>query len=282
MAVVEIHTGIITSPKHAPLSADAFRLWLHGLCWSKEHLTDGFIPAVTLPLLHARAARYAPELLRPLVPGKGPLWHEVEGGYQIHDYEQWQETKGRVQERRQQWRERQDKRRAKVSELIGVTSNTARDKDEESRVTHANSPSDGSGGGSGRGRTDPSSLRSEAPTARAINGTETQAFVDSWNRLTSPPLPKVRELTDQRRARIKRRLAERPLEQWQAAMQRINNSAFCRGETGRGWRADLDWLIANQTNVVKVLEGRYDGEGGDDLRTDDEDELPPWRPGGDR
>ena len=28
----------------------------------------------------------------------------------------------------------------------------------------------------------------------------------------------------------------------------------------RGWKADFDWLIANDTNVLKVLEGKYDGQ----------------------
>jgi hypothetical protein len=159
MAVVEVHTGIITGPKHAVLSDGAFRLWAHGLCWSKEHLTDGFIPAVTLPLLHPKAARVLPELLRTLVPGKGPLWHEADGGYTIHDYEQWQETKGRVQERRQQWRDRKNKQRNHISEQLAtlreLQAGHVRDKDDESRVTPAYSPSDGSGGGRGRGNRSP-------------------------------------------------------------------------------------------------------------------------------
>jgi hypothetical protein len=149
VAVVEIHTGIISSPKHAPLSADAFRLWLNGLCWSKEHLTDGFIPAVAMPILHRKAIKFVSELLETLVIGKGPLWHEVPGGYQIHDYEQWQETKARVQERRQQWRDRKNRQRDGVNVPRDVTPNVTRTVPRESRVSPAKSPSDGSGGGRG-------------------------------------------------------------------------------------------------------------------------------------
>jgi len=153
MAVVEIHTGIISSPKHAPLSDGALRLWLNALCWSKEHLTDGFIPEGTLRLLHLEPSQFLPELLRVLVPGKGPLWHRAKGGYTIHDYEQWQETKGRVQERRQQWRERKNRQRVTRDVTQDVPLSVPRDVHARvpraSRVIHAHSPSDGSGGGRG-------------------------------------------------------------------------------------------------------------------------------------
>lgn len=140
---MNLHTGIQSSPKHAMLSDAAFRLWTHALCWSKEHLTDGFLPSKMLPTFHPKAAKHAPELLREVLPGTGPLWHAVEGGYAIHDYAQWQETKDRVQERRQSWRDRQSKKRDGVTPI--VTAGVTRD----SRECHADSPSDGSGGGRG-------------------------------------------------------------------------------------------------------------------------------------
>jgi hypothetical protein len=156
MAVVAVHTGIPTSPKHSPLSDGAFRLWMHALCWSKEHLTDGYIPIGTLPTLHPKALRLVSELLTTFVPGKGPLWHEVEGGYRVHDYEQWQDTKVDVQHRREQWRERQGRRRhATVTHGVthGVTPSVTR----ESRVSHATGIGKGNGKGKGeddRGRFD--------------------------------------------------------------------------------------------------------------------------------
>jgi hypothetical protein len=149
MASIDLHTGVITSPKHAPLSDAAFRLWAHALMWSKEHLTDGFIPAGMLPSLHRQAAKHAPELLRVIVPGKGPLWHEVEGGYQIHDYEQWQETKERVQSRRLHWREKKAGQRGESNGVSPYMS--PGDTRESPRI----SPSDGSGSGSGRGKRTP-------------------------------------------------------------------------------------------------------------------------------
>lgn len=262
MAVIHIHTGVPTSPKHAPLSDAAFRLWTHALCWSKEHLTDGFIPAAMLLPLHPKGPKVVAELLASIVLGKGPLWHEVEGGYQVHDYAEWQETKARVQDRRQQWRDRQSRSRVNPSVTPppvtpSVTAGVTRD----TRVSHAESPSDGSGSGSGL--TDP------LPNGRVSADADVQALFDAWNTLTTPPLPRCRELTKDRRIQIRRRLKERPLADWLTAMRKIEASAFCRGESDRGkWRADLDWLIANTKNIVKVVEGRYD-DIIDDVEPDD-------------
>ena len=38
----------------------------------------------------------------------------------------------------------------------------------------------------------------------------------------------------------------------------MNNSEFLTGNNDRKWKADIDWLISNDTNIIKVLEGKYD------------------------
>ena len=35
-------------------------------------------------------------------------------------------------------------------------------------------------------------------------------------------------------------------------------SDFLTGKNDRGWKMTLDWLIENDTNWVKVMEGKYD------------------------
>jgi hypothetical protein len=83
-----------------------------------------------------------------------------------------------------------------------------------------------------------------------------------WNVETTPPIPRCRDLTEQRRKKIRLRLKERPLGGsggWRDVVERVQASAFCRGENDRHWRATFDWLIENQDNAVKVLEGKYDG-----------------------
>ena len=44
-------------------------------------------------------------------------------------------------------------------------------------------------------------------------------------------------------------------------MRRAAATPFLAGEGARGWRANFDWFIANDTNVRKVLEGLYEPAG---------------------
>lgn len=75
-----------------------------------------------------------------------------------------------------------------------------------------------------------------------------------------PNLPRCIKLTDKRRKAVQT-LAKRgyTMENIQTAFSKANDSAFCTGQGERGWRADFDWLM-NETNLVKVLEGKYDDE----------------------
>ena len=85
----------------------------------------------------------------------------------------------------------------------------------------------------------------------------TDAFVDAYNQICHM-LPQCSILTKGRRAKIQSRLRERPLESWRTVFERIAASEFLTGTNDRDWRADLDWIIANEGNAVKVLEGKYD------------------------
>ncbi len=73
-------------------------------------------------------------------------------------------------------------------------------------------------------------------------------------------LPPSRGWTQQRAGKCRARLGQRgfALEDFRAAVRRAGQTPFLCGGGERGWRASFDWLIANDTNFVKVLEGRYD------------------------
>lgn len=86
----------------------------------------------------------------------------------------------------------------------------------------------------------------------------TRVFQELWNTTTTPPIPRCRDLTTQRRKKMLARLKDRPLEAWRDVFQRIEASRFCRGQNDRNWRASFDWIVENQDNAVKVLEGKYD------------------------
>jgi hypothetical protein len=79
-------------------------------------------------------------------------------------------------------------------------------------------------------------------------------FVDNFNKICSK-LPKTQKITEARKKKIKSRWKENPkMEYWCNVFEILNNSGFHTGENNRGWKADIDWLIRNDTNHVKLLE----------------------------
>jgi hypothetical protein len=79
------------------------------------------------------------------------------------------------------------------------------------------------------------------------------------------PLPEAKALTPERRVKCLKRIdshAKTPgryVGDFIAAVQKAAITPFCiRGSTGNSW-CNFDWFIANDTNVLKVLEGKYDG-----------------------
>ena len=85
------------------------------------------------------------------------------------------------------------------------------------------------------------------------------SFLSSYKEICTN-LPQVKELSSTRRNKIKARLKNAPLETWKQVFQKINDSEFCCGKNDRKWTASFDWLIANDNNYVKVLEGKYDNK----------------------
>lgn len=73
-------------------------------------------------------------------------------------------------------------------------------------------------------------------------------------------LAKVERLTDSRKKHIKARLGEHSREDLTIAFHKLNESDFACGNNDRGWEADFDWLMKNEENITKVLEGKYDNK----------------------
>jgi len=95
----------------------------------------------------------------------------------------------------------------------------------------------------------------------ASNTTEKElspkAIQEYWN--SKDNLPRIRSMTDSRKNKLKTRLMEDDFaENWKMIIDKIAASSFCTGGNNRRWKADIDWLLANSTNYIKVLEGKYD------------------------
>lgn len=85
---------------------------------------------------------------------------------------------------------------------------------------------------------------------------------DLWNGYAAKSdLIAARGLSLNRIVLCQKRLRERPLPEWDALFKQMSESAFLNGKNNSGWRASFDWIIKNQDNALKVLEGKYDAVG---------------------
>ncbi len=84
-------------------------------------------------------------------------------------------------------------------------------------------------------------------------------------------LSEVRELSPEREARCRERISHARskgkniaqfLADFREAVARSAATPFLCGEGPGGWSANFDWLILNDTNYLKVIEGRYDAGAG--------------------
>lgn len=85
-------------------------------------------------------------------------------------------------------------------------------------------------------------------------------ILNLWNELAAAfNLNKVSKLTTKRRNKLLTRMTENQnfLEEFKTALENIKQSNFLQGKNNRNWKVDFDWLIANDTNFIKVLEGKY-------------------------
>ncbi len=86
-----------------------------------------------------------------------------------------------------------------------------------------------------------------------------QEIVDAYHEAL-PMLPRIREMTDQRRKAIASRWGSSPERQslfwWRSYFGTVANTPFLLGKNERNWAANFDFLMREQ-KMVMVLEGRY-------------------------
>lgn len=126
MPWVKLDDRFPTHRKVALLSDRAFRLYVSGLCWSSENLTEGRILTRELPFIaRVRGLKSVAKELE-----DAGLWDPSDGGWTIHDYLEYNPDRAKVQaerksnaERQKAWRERkkQEKEAARNADRNGVT-----------------------------------------------------------------------------------------------------------------------------------------------------------------
>lgn len=89
MTWVRIDDGAPEHPKQIAVGAPAAWLWVCGLCYcNRQKKSTGFIPAAKVALLYPFARPGAEALAEKLVAAG--LWEKADGGYQVHDYVEYQ------------------------------------------------------------------------------------------------------------------------------------------------------------------------------------------------
>ena len=95
----------------------------------------------------------------------------------------------------------------------------------------------------------------------AEDDTKPSELMALWNELATGVIQSIRSISSKRRAKIKTRLSE-PMfrDNWPDVFRRAVASDFMRGQNSNNWTVSFDWLIENDANYVKVLEGKYDNK----------------------
>ena len=79
--------------------------------------------------------------------------------------------------------------------------------------------------------------------------------------------PRLTKLSDSRKKAIRARLNQYTIEDFKRLFAMAEESSFLKGQNGRDWSANFDWLIKD-SNMAKVLDGNYvDKKGGDTTGT---------------
>jgi hypothetical protein len=86
------------SPKIKPLSDKAFRAWVEMVCWSRRHMTDGFIAEQAFGTFGSPSARRELMSNDPVRPSV----EKTEGGYQLHDFLDHQSSRAEIEAMKRQ------------------------------------------------------------------------------------------------------------------------------------------------------------------------------------
>lgn len=294
MPWVRIDEDFYQHPKVVKAGPLGMAMQVAALCYCNKYLTDGFIPRAVLPTLLNLDGTSWELVVQDLIAAG--LWEQVDGGYRIHDYLDYQPSRERVLTEREATRQRVKRLRENRSSIVtgevraynarttgvqqadnGRTSEEVREKfdnpdpDPDPVLATSSSELDPAA------KQDIADKKEEAlDNSSSLKGGGENEFspsfscvrpgeiVEIWNSECGGVLPKVSKLTDQRRQKIKSRIASSPerrsADWWRIYFRKIRDSPFLCGDNDRGWRADFDWAIRSETIIARVFEGRYNGQ----------------------
>ena len=133
---IKLADNYYTNPKLVRAGEAAELLWVRGLCYCSNQLTDGRIPAEMVAILARKPASTAMKIARTLV--KVGLWYEDSEGFVVNDYAEYQRTNAQVRTQREDWARRKRQQRTKAD----VPPMSKRDSKQESQLESSGSHAD--------------------------------------------------------------------------------------------------------------------------------------------
>lgn len=108
--------GFTRNRKVFGLSDAAFRLYVSAIDWSREQRTDGVLTEKDMPAIPRLPRSWRAVALE--LTGAG-LWHQLDDGWQIHDFLDWQDSADEVAVKQSRARERMRRVRANSERTSG-------------------------------------------------------------------------------------------------------------------------------------------------------------------
>jgi hypothetical protein len=114
-----------------------------------------------------------------------------------------------------------------------------------------------------KGQFDPSPIYNENQRDYTENTQKTTTenthifFMHEWNGFAfENGLNKIGSLSENRKKQLEARLkSEKFTKLFEEALEQIKKSSYLLGS--KGWKVSFDWLIKNDENILKVVEGNY-------------------------
>jgi hypothetical protein len=131
---IKLDDRFLLNPKVMDAGLHARALYVAGLCYASGELTDGFIPNPAVRKLGVLADVADPERAAERLTEVG-LWETCDGGYQIHDFLDWNPTKEHVLEvRRSRAEAGQKGGKQRASNLLSKSQANAKQNSSRSRL----------------------------------------------------------------------------------------------------------------------------------------------------
>lgn len=250
---IKVFSSMPSHPKVLMAGDRASWLAICGLCYSNEHLTDGFIARHVLPVVAPGVKR--PEALADRLVAVN-LWHEIEGGWQIHDYSEVQRTSGSIREQRHKDAER----KAGVRELSGRSprGQTA-DSTTESATCPAGVPARDTHARVEKSREEQSREETNS-NASLRSAADRREIFEAWIEATDSSASSTgRRLDAKRRAVIDRALRSFPADELIDAVRGWHHSPHHCGENDRGTvYNDLSLILRDAEHIERFRDYERD------------------------